>query len=363
MDTQELKNDIEPITQENDVVTEETTEEVVNKPEAEETLRETLSKAYDKVERSRDEKGKFSKHETLKLSEENKEKAQQKIQGDTKEEIKTEEKPTEITLPRSWAKEKNELWAKLPPEAKEYILKREEDQHALATRFDEDRNVGTAFKKIVDPYYPLIQQHGQNPFGVVQNLLQTQKQLLTGTPEQKSALVRQLIQDYNVDLGTAQSSTPGSANASPDLSSLQSRLQELDNTVRNLPTTLRQQTLQQKVSIEVEQFESKPPPHYAKLKPAMASLLESGLATGLQDAYDKAAKLDPSISTEIALKQKQEEEAQRVEQIKAKTQAAKRASSPIHGSPAAAAANKARDDRPLRDVLSDAYDSVIANKI
>lgn len=326
----------------------------------EETLRETLSKAYDKVEKSRDERGKFSKGETLKL------KPETKTEVNLKPDAKPDITPQISSMPKSWAKEKSEVWGKLPKEAQDYISKREDDTEKLATRFDEDRNVGGAFKKIVDPYFPLMQQHGKNPFDVVQNLLHTQKELLTASPERKTALVKQLIKDYNVNMGTVDPSTPANANPSnPDLSSLMNRLQELDDQVKTLPQQLEQKTLRERVSSNLKQFESNTANiHYQKVKPIMAGLLESGVADGLQDAYDKAIRLDDSLAAEIALKKKQDDEASRLAQIKAKTEAAKRASAPIHGSPAnTAAKTNGNDNRPLREVLSEAYDSIVENKL
>ena len=49
---------------------------------------------------------------------------------------------------------------------------------------------------------------------------------------------------------------------------------------------------------EIAQF-SKGKEYFEEVKPAMVKLLQSGMATTLQEAYDKALKLDDELSEQI----------------------------------------------------------------
>lgn len=343
--------------------------EVVETPEPKEepSLRESLSENYDKVMRDRDEAGRFAKK--LELPPEKAKELNDKIATKAQEGAKVAETLQVKGMPKAWAKEKEQLWNQLPQEARDVIVKREEDVERMATRLDEDRNVGTAFKKIVDPYMGLINQHGQNPFGVVQNLIQTQALLLTATPEKKKELVLQIIQDYNVDMGgtlpnqkTGDSTNAGSNN---EISQLKATIRNLEQQVSSMPQTLESHQLNIHVKNDIEKFAKDPKNvHFDKVKDIMADLMETGRADTLQAAYDKALRLDDELFQQTLAEQEKAKQDKLAQERKAKVESAKRAGSSIHGSPAstAAAPNK-NDSRSTREILSETYDRVMSNRV
>ncbi len=332
-------------------ITEPEVEVIEPKEQKPDTLREALSKAYDKVEKERDASGKFKKKQDV---------TEEKpiVVKESEQEVK------KADAPRSWAKDKHQVWEGLAPDAKEYIAKREDEMARLASRLDEDRNVGVAIKQIFDPYMPMMQQAQANPFQVVNMLLDNYRVMKFGSPEAKSKLVKQLITEYNVQLDSAENLTnhaPAShAQATPYVDG---RIEQLEKMVKGLPQTLQQEQLRFTAMSELEKFEKSAPEHYQRLKPAMASLLESGQASGLQEAYDKALRLDDDLYQQTIEQKLKAAEQERIEKAKQKVLAAKKAASSIHGSPASTAAVSKNDSRPLRSVLSDAYDSVMNSKI
>jgi hypothetical protein len=106
---------------------------------------------------------------------------------------------------------------------------------------------------------------------------------------------------------------------------------------------------------EIGQFSQKAE-HFEEARPAMIQLLQSGMATDLQDAYEKAIRLDPNLFDAVQQSKQAEVDAhKRAAANKAAKSARAAAVSVKSSTPGAATTTKAQDRRSL---LAEQFDSM-----
>lgn len=234
--------------------------------------------------------------------------------------------------PRSWTTEEKAKWAEATPEVRKAILRREQEVELGFTKLDEDRNFGKSLKDVITPYLPIITAEGGTPATAVKELLNTAYILRTASVAQKTALFHQLAQQYGVDL--SQPNNNPAVQPNQILAQTQQEIAALKQQIQQQPEVFRQQQENLVIKSQIDAFaaDSKNV-HYEKLKPIMASLLQSGQAKDLQDAYDKASWADPDIRSAMQSDQQKAAEAQRIAEIKAKADLSRRASVSVRGSP------------------------------
>lgn len=299
------------------------------------SIRADLEKAFEATEpveqpsvpsKERDDTGKFAK----------------------KSEV-TEEKSVEA--PRSWTNEEKAKWSEATPEVRKAILRREQEVEVGFTKLDEDRNFGKSLKEVITPYLPIITAEGGTPATAVKELLNTAYILRTAPVAQKTALFHQLAKQYGVDLTQPNNITA----VQPD--SLLQEINQLKQQIQQQPEVFRQQQENLVVKSTIDAFAADPKNvHYEKLKPVMASLLQSGQAKDLQDAYDKASWADTDVRSAILTAQEQEKETQRIAEIKAKAGKARNTAISIKGSPSINPMANNKSNGSIRDDLMAAFD-------
>jgi hypothetical protein len=242
--------------------------------------------------------------------------------------------------PQAWGGTKEEFFA-LPATIQDRIIQREEEVHKGFTKLDEERNLGKSMKEVITPYMAVIQAEGGTPQGAVKDLLNTAYVLRTGSPQQKAQIVAQIVQQYGVDMrNMGQQQIP--QNQPPAI--------DPEKITQDIMTRLQSQQQDVKVQSEIEAFSVDPKNvHFSnqEVKAAMASLLQTGQAKDLQDAYDKAVWLIPSIRTTLLQSQQVDTEQKRKDEIAAK----KKAGSSVSGSPGISIPNSGNPDRSLREEL------------
>lgn len=298
----------------------------------------------DKPTRNRDDGGKFSKRQEVA---EVGEKIATVSNGET---VDPNAHPVKsVAAPQSWTAASKAKWSAIPPDIQAEIAKREEEVTKGFSRHDEERNFGKQLKDVINPYMPIINAEGGNPAAAVRDLLNTAYQLRTGTPQQKSALIREIARVYGADLTQLQPSP--AAYVDPQVQSLQERLENIERQ-KQQESQYQQQQHQASIQSEVSAFASDPAyPHYETVKAHMAALLRGGVVDNLKDAYDQAVYARPDIRSTLLAQQHADAETKRRAEIKTKTQAARHASSSVTGSPGMAVPNKGAPDRSLREEL------------
>jgi hypothetical protein len=244
-------------------------------------------------------------------------------------------------MPASWAKVNEQVWQELTPAARDIVLKREADSakgvEHLKSQYEPYKGLEAAIK----PYEGLLASMGKTPVQGVLSLIEAHQKL--SGPDKYRAIL-DVAQNYGVDLPRMfgpQGQRPGQ-NAFVD---------NLVNEVRSLRAEreaekqAQVQTVQKTLTSEIESFSKKPEyEHFETLKPEMAKLLIAGVADGLEDAYDKAARLNKDVFTQIQSK------SQKAAEDKARAEAAKKAASlNVKSSSANSASPKPIDDQ-LREI-------------
>lgn len=284
------------------------TVEAKNTPETEAKPEEAKSPE------GRDEKGRFAV----------KEKA---------EETLVLEKPKR-TPPKAWAKDFHEKFSTLPDDVQEYVTKREEEAERRLSTVDSERRLGIDLKEVVTPYMATIQAEGGTVTGAVKDLLNTAYVLRTGSPQQKAAIVTQVIQQYGVDLHQFQGQAP---------QQYQQPAFDPNKFKSEIISDLRKQQSHDIVMSEINAFASNPEnKHYSAVEPLMASIMSSPtfLRSGnaqqdLKDAYQQAIWADPSVRSILQSEQSQTSEEKRKTELESK----RKAGSSVAGSPGMSASS------------------------
>jgi len=284
--------------------------QIIEAPQAEDSRRTMLEEGFEAAERGepvenaieRDNKGRFARQE--------------------REEPQTDaEPPVWRRAPASWKKDYHEVWQKADPKMQEYAWQREEQMRAGVEPLLYKAQFADAMQEAIAPYLPTIQGMGLSPEKAVSALMQADYTLRNAQPQQKLQLFAQLAQSYGINLGAVQAQ-PGvpQGGVDPLVYQLQNQLNQVRGEVMGWK---QQQEMAENQTLlnEINQFSLKAE-HFEDVRPTMIQLLQSGVAQTLEEAYDKAIRLDPDLS-EQTLKAKQAEEA--AKQAKEANRAAKTA--------------------------------------
>ncbi len=247
------------------------------------------------------------------------------------------EKPVELpAMPASWARANEQIWQELTPAARDIVLKREADSakgvESLKAQYEPYKGIEQA----ITPHKALLASMGLTPEQGVQRLISFHQAMVAD----KHRGILEIANSYGVDLARMfgpQGQRPGQ-NAFVD---------NLVNEVRSLRAEreaekhAQVQTVQKTLTSEIETFSKRSDrEHFETLKPVMAQLLVGTLADGLDDAYDKAARLNPEVWAQIEAKR------QAGAEEKARAEAAKKAASlNVKSSSANSASPKPIDDQ------------------
>lgn len=263
------------------------------------------------------------------------------------------EEPVWKRPPASWKKDYHEDWKAAPARMQEYAWQREEQMKAGLEPLRAKEQFADQMQEAVQPYLQTIQGLGIDAPRAVKALMEADHALRFSTPDQKLQLFGRLAQQYGVNLGQVQG-LPQQTAVDPMVYTLQNEL----NSVRGEVNNWKQQQEQAQNSVllgEINQFSQKAE-HFEEARPVMIQLLQSGVATDLQDAYDKALRLDSNLfeATQQS-KQAEVDAAKRAAATKAVKSARAAAVSVKSSTPGAVTTTKAQDRRSL---LAEQFDSM-----
>lgn len=286
------------------------TESVVNTPEpvTEDKPLETSAE-----QRARDEAGRFAA----------KEKAPEPVE------------PKPIKAPSSWKPAAQEAYLKaergeaLTPEEVRILTneanRRESDFHRGVEEFKTHAQKARAYEQVIAPYQQTFQQLGVDAPTAIGALLKADHTLRYGDPATKAQYFQQLAQQYGVNLEQIQNPPQ----YDPQTQYLMQQLNELRQTQAQWHNSIQQQE-QTRANQELAQFSQAGNAHFDAVRGDMADLLETGKATSLQDAYEKAVWMNPDIRQSLI--EQQRSEAQKKAMAEAQNLRAKTAAVSVKGS-------------------------------
>lgn len=210
--------------------------------------------------------------------------------------------PTQYTpkpLPKSWKKEMEAHWGKLPKEIHDYVYDREADVMRGIQMYKESSE---RWGKLVQPYEPLLREQPQvDPVQLLQTLMNNHLAIVRGTPEQKKALAQQLIRSYGIELGQADG-----GNQAPSNQELMALRQEI-NALKQGWTQAQEAQFNVEVADQkkkIEAFAADPKNKYfEEVGWDIHRLLENKVADTLESAYEQACWLNPGVRAKMLAEQ------------------------------------------------------------
>jgi len=249
--------------------------------------------------------------------------------------------------PASWKKDYHEVWQKADPKMQEYAWQREEQMRAGVEPLLSKAQFADTMQEAISPYLPTIQGMGLTPEKAVSALMQADYTLRTAPPQQKMQLFMQLAQSYGIQLPTnGQMPQQPQAQVDPLVWQLQN---ELNNVRGEVMGWKQQQEMQQNQQLlgEINQFSMKAD-HFEEARPTMIQLLQSGMAETLDEAYEKAIRLNPDLFEQINKAQQAEVAARQAKEQNRAAKAARAAAVSVRSAtPGVNTAPKAANRRAL----------------
>jgi hypothetical protein len=225
-----------------------------------------------------------------------------------------------IDAPQSWTAEAKAHWAKLPPEAQDYILKRESEAHKAITSQGDRLKSFETLDKLLSDYRDDFARHAVAPDQGIRALLEAQRMF----DQHPLAAATTLLAQRGIDLRAILSGQAQAPTSDPMVGQLQQKLSKLEQELSQYKqeTSAAQQAAD---SAMVKEF-AKDKPYFDDVRAVMASLMKDGHAETLQAAYDMATKAHPTISKRIEIDQrKADDEKRKAEETKKQDELKKRA--------------------------------------
>ena len=258
------------------------------------------------------------------------------------EPVEVAEPPIWERPPSSWKKDYHEVWQTADPRLKEYAWQREEEMKKGVEPLLTKAQFADQIQEAINPYMNNIRGLGIEAPQAVKALMEADNILRHGTAQQKQQYFATLATQYGVNLGEGLQQTP----VDPNFYALQNELQQ----VRGEVTTWKQQqeaVQQQALSDEIKSFSQKAE-FFEDARPTMIQLLNSGVAKDLEDAYNKAVRLDTDLFERTQKASQAQAEAAKREASNKAAKAARAAAVSVRSStPGVNTATKAQDRRSM----------------
>ena len=261
------------------------------------------------------------------------------------------EEPVWMKPPASWKKDYHDVWLSADPKMREYAYQREEQMRKGVEPLLSKAQFADAMNEALEPYMQTIQGLGLKPEQAVAALAQADYTLRTAPPEQRVQYLYNLAAQYGIQLGQ-----PGQVPQAGQVNPLVWQLQNELNAVRGEVMGWKQQqemAQNQQLLNEINDFSAKAE-YFEEARPTMIQLLQTGVAQTLEDAYDKAIRLDSALFDKVQSAQQAQIAAKQNAEKNRAAKAARAAAVSVRGStPGTNTAPKAHSRRAM---LEEAFD-------
>jgi hypothetical protein len=274
------------------------------------------------------------------------------VANDAAEDAPVEE-PVWKRPPSSWKRDYHDVWQTADPRLQEYAYKREEEMRAGIEPLRSKAQFADQMNEAIQPYMNTIQGLGIDAPRAVKALMEADHVLRNSPPDQKRAYLANLAQSYGINLGEVdpyQQVGP----VDPNYYALQNELNSVRGEISNFK---QQQEMAENQSLlgEINSFAGKAE-YFEEVRPDMIKLLQSGVAGTLEEAYEKAIRLNDDVFTQTQQRSQAEAAAQKSSSANRAAKAAKAAAVSVKSStPGTKTTTKAQDRRSM---LLEQFDSV-----
>lgn len=200
-----------------------------------------------------------------------------------------------IEPPASWSAEQRAKWAALPPDVQAYVAQRESDAHKAISEKGQRAAAYDAVEAAIGEHKTaLISEYGSVDRGI-----NTLVNVAMQAGKRPAEFIQWFAGQHRIDLSQLAGQAPqGGVAADPHLHSLSQTVETLKSHVE------RQQ--EAALSAQITAFaEAKDAsgnalrPYFEDVRSDMAQIMTAGLATSLEDAYDKATRLNGAVMAKI----------------------------------------------------------------
>jgi hypothetical protein len=191
--------------------------------------------------------------------------------------------PVERKPPASWKKDYWEAYNKLDPKLAEYINQREQQFASGVSTYKQEAERAKEIFDAIAPFQADLQQHGISTKDWIRQLGGAHQILVKGSPEQKLMAFNTLARDYGVPLDAL----------------LDPNVRQRFLTTQPAPPPqdvgklVEEKMAQIQIQSDIERFAADPANvHFEVVKETMSRILQTGLASDLKSAYDKAVRMN-----------------------------------------------------------------------
>jgi len=243
------------------------------------------------------------------------------------EEVKTT--PPERSPWKSWKAEAAAELEKLPETVQKHIIEREEQFHRGIEQYKSAANFAKTIDKSIAPYKNYLDEMQVTPDVAFFNLLKTEHTLRRGSYQEKAEMLMKLAHDYQIDMNQL-----AGLPYDPTMHNLKAQLDEKERQLRDA-SEFRQSHEDAQIQSKISDFAQRHE-YFTEVQSTMADLLERGLANDLDDAYEKALRLNDNTFQKVYAQQQGGGNRQNLTQADQAAKAAKAAAVSVKGSPAGA---------------------------
>jgi hypothetical protein len=229
------------------------------------------------------------------------------------EEAAVEEPPSEWSqdkAPQSWSHAAREQWADLPESIRKEVVRREEAAVQGIRQLHEKIAPAEGFLQSMEPYFQEAKSAGVVPQEYIGGVMRSERILRTAEMPAKLNEVVRIAEQYGVPLRQIINQSVGEemikAPQQEQPAQLPPEVQQELSDMRQW----RESQARDSASNEVNSF-GKDKPYFDQVRGVMANLIESGVATDLEGAYEQAIWADPTVRGQML----QDQEAKRKEQL------------------------------------------------
>jgi hypothetical protein len=245
-----------------------------------------------------------------------------------------------------------EKWNALPREVQEEVLRREADGMRLIGSVGPKIRLADEVSQHIAPFAAQLQANGVTPTAFLGDVFSTVKSLASGTPQEKAAVVANIVQSYGVDLRTLDAILTQRIQGGPEVENARRLAARAQMVLQQNEGAIQHQTATE-AQTALAAFGADPKHEFLDdVRDLMADLIEAGRATSLEDAYASAVWAHPD--TRKILLQRESQSRANGKNLRAAN--ARRASSAVHGSPSQPGGASHNPNLSLRDEIANAID-------
>jgi hypothetical protein len=267
--------------------------------------------------------------------------------------------------PQSWKGESKKVWAELPLNVRQEVIRRERETTKVMQEAAQARQQVGHIQEVFAPHMDRINSvYGGDAMTAVTNLLAVERQLFTGTPGAKAQLIANMIQQFGIDIRTLDNLLVGQP-APQEVQQqtaierlLEQKLQPLQQFIQSQQQREQQQVRQveEQAVHTVESMALDPKfPYFDEVRQDMADLIETasrrGIYLSLEQAYTKAVRMNDDTYQATSVRTESQAATSAAMQAHQAAQKAKGASVSVSGNPSGGSPGVVSDPSNLRGTI------------